>query len=78
MWDKKLFLKINLLYRIINQGNLLNKTKKMWANCSLKLRCYKDVIYYTFFSANKLKTVHLWAYFELLMVKQMQLLNILM
>lgn len=24
----KIILKINLLYRIINQGNLLNKTKK--------------------------------------------------
>jgi len=31
MWEKKLFLKINLLYRIINQGNLLNKTRKKCA-----------------------------------------------
>lgn len=38
----------------------------MCANCSLKLRCYKDVIYYTFYSTNKLKEVHLRAYFELL------------
>ena len=77
--EKKLILKINLLYRFINQGNLLKKKKKkMCANCSLKLRCYKDVIYYTFYSTNKLKEVHLRAYFELLMVKQMQLLNILM
>lgn len=42
----------------------------MCANCSLKLRCYKDVIYYTFYSTNKLKEVHLRAYFELLMVKK--------
>ena len=37
MWDKKLFLKINLLYRIINQGNLLNKTRKNVCKLVLKI-----------------------------------------
>ena len=37
MWDKKLFLKINLLYRIINQGNLLNKTGKNVCKLVLKI-----------------------------------------
>ena len=37
MWEKKLFLKINLLYRIINQGNLLNKTRKNVCKLVLKI-----------------------------------------
>ena len=37
MWEKKLFFKINLLYRIINQGNLLNKTRKKVCKLVLKI-----------------------------------------
>lgn len=54
MWEKKLFLKINLLYRIINQGNLLNKTRKNVCKLVLKLRYGKDVICYTFYGAGEL------------------------